>query len=907
MAKSDFINDCEVITITPMEVECVVINPSSSFLSDGSASISITGGTPPYNITWGNGGLGLAIYGLSVGEYPAVITDFYGDFTANTVCVLTAETPTREIISVYERCRGVGCFETDISFGEQTDPDVIVSNWVRFSNFAGVNYPGAGQSGLQINGTIITNDPNMYFYTGATNLNYLGTYGTTMQEGEDVAPVTAEESNEGKFYYNTYLNKFIVSFDVGGGAIYRWTTWNPTIDTGLAYGNPTATRFLTTSSNWSTSSLTNDNLTVSGVSNTVVTAIDKITDAGGVTKMIECSQNSGLMNGFYSTCGYNEYNHEVTLGSTAPDNDTIGLVLAAFKDEGGVYGPSGQTQTLYFMLNSQNNFARISFNQNNNTQSFTDGSGNFSTIVWESTSPFGTGNYDDKGQIRFKVIKTNTTISIYNTGRMGSGSGQIPIGSTNPYTLLVSIDLTDDSTWTDKPSYAVGDELERFTGGTQFGYLTASQKQTQFYDIVFSGSQQSNADTLYGLNVVNPGANNVSTFNEVPGCWEYIEDIIGYVGPSYSLSLDTGYSNCTQCQPPLEEFCITYQVVGRSQPRVQLNMVGNGYDNLGNPQWIADNTFNVCEVLYNPQNELWYLTCPINFTAGGTSGAGQLFSTDLLSSNPPIMEWFPLGVTLQTLIVSSGTCEESIAFLLDTSVSQPSCICDGQITLNPSGGQPPYEYSINNGVTYDNSNIYTELCPGIYSVSVKDSLGNIINDSITLNPLLPQTSYSVNLSTTTQVIVQSPDIYHRLFQTTLSVTPPLPVGVTIDADIVHTGIWANSRKPGYSDLVRTVDLTKNGTSISPFSGIMGSFLPASPQCGGINHTIQYITTTNTWSNVVIGNADNIIITTDSKLTFDIPANNGCDFGTDSNSFEISNLRINGCECCTVVNNNFIEP
>ena len=463
MGKSDFINDCEVITITPMEVECVVINPSSPFLSDGSASISITGGTPPYNITWGNGGLGLAIYGLSVGEYPAVITDFYGDFTANTVCVLTAETTT--------------------------------------------------------------------------------------------------------------------------------------------------------------------------------------------------------------------------------------------------------------------------------------------------------------------TTSTTTTTTL----------------------------------------------------------------------------------------------------------------------------------------PPLEEFCITYQVQGRSQPRVQINMVGNGYDNLGNPQWISDNTLEVCEVLYNPGISQWYLTCPINYTSYGTSFSGQLFSTDSLSSNPPIMEWFPLGVNLQTLIVSSGTCEESIAFLLDTSVSQPSCVCDGQITLNPSGGQPPYEYSINDGLTYENSNVYTNLCPGIYSVSVKDSLDNTINDSVTINELLPQTSYLVNLSTTIETITNTPSELRRLIETKLSVTPPLPVGVTIEAGIIHTGIWANSIKPGYSNLVRTVDLTKNGTSIIPLSGISASFLPGSAQCTQGPTTIQYQTTTNTWSNVVIGNGDIIIINTDSKLTYPIPSSNACEFGTDSNSFEISNLRINGCDCCTVVNNNFIEP
>ena len=187
------------------------------------------------------------------------------------------------------------------------------------------------------------------------------------------------------------------------------------------------------------------------------------------------------------------------------------------------------------------------FNQNNNTQSFTDGAGNFSTLVWQSTSPYGSGDYDDKGQIRFKVVKTGTTMSIYNTSKMGTGSGQLPIGSTNPYTLLVSIDLADDNTWTDKPSYAVGTELLRFTGGTQFGYLTASQQQTQFYDIVFSGSQQTNNDSLYAVGLTTPGANNVSTFNEVGGCWDYVGEVTGYTGPTYSLTIDNGYVNCTQC------------------------------------------------------------------------------------------------------------------------------------------------------------------------------------------------------------------------------------------------------------------------------------------------------------------------------------------------------------------------
>ena len=87
-------NECDVITIFPMTVECEVINPSTVGGRDGRASISITGGTPPYTITWSDGSISPAIMDLESGSYPATIVDSYGDFTANTVCVLSGPTPT---------------------------------------------------------------------------------------------------------------------------------------------------------------------------------------------------------------------------------------------------------------------------------------------------------------------------------------------------------------------------------------------------------------------------------------------------------------------------------------------------------------------------------------------------------------------------------------------------------------------------------------------------------------------------------------------------------------------------------------------------------------------------------------------------------------------------------------------
>ena len=492
-------------------------------------------------------------------------------------CTTPDPTPTPEIFSVYERCGGVACVENDITYGEQTNPNDIVNNWTRFSYFARNVFPGTNvETGLQPDGTIITNDNNYWFYTGGTINNssrYLGVHNLPMTEGENVGPTSpplygaigvggAAGADDGRFYFNSYINKFVVWYNVGQPG-WAWTTFNPTVNEGQALGNPTGSQILTTNTNWNVVPLTTNKYTVEGSSNTVVDAITKITNAGGTPNMIQCSQNSGLINGFYSTCGFSDYTHEVTIGSTANDNDYIGLVLSTIKDDEGIYGPSGSTQSLLLTFNSTQNpgnetsKVNITYNQSNDTLAFTDGLGNFSTDVWETlNSPFSnTGNsgenYDRKGDVRVKVIKTGTTITVYTTEMMGNqcsfGNICVPVGNSNPYTLLVSLDLNDINTWTDAPSYATGNELIKFADQGKIGYHTASQPQTQFYDIVFSGSQLTNTDTLYGLNVVNPGVNNVSTFNEVPGCWKYIEDITGYVGPSYSLSLDTGYPNCTQC------------------------------------------------------------------------------------------------------------------------------------------------------------------------------------------------------------------------------------------------------------------------------------------------------------------------------------------------------------------------
>lgn len=94
LVGSGITNECGVITIFPLGVECVPTNPSTTTSFDGNINLIITGGTAPYRIVWSNGNTIQNLYGLGAGEYTATVVDYYGDFTAITTCNLIQPTTT---------------------------------------------------------------------------------------------------------------------------------------------------------------------------------------------------------------------------------------------------------------------------------------------------------------------------------------------------------------------------------------------------------------------------------------------------------------------------------------------------------------------------------------------------------------------------------------------------------------------------------------------------------------------------------------------------------------------------------------------------------------------------------------------------------------------------------------------
>ncbi|WP_298503899.1 T9SS type A sorting domain-containing protein [uncultured Maribacter sp.] len=56
-----------------------------------------------------------------------------------------------------------------------------------------------------------------------------------------------------------------------------------------------------------------------------------------------------------------------------------------------------------------------------------------------------------------------------------------------------------------------------------------------------------------------------------------------------------------------------------------------------------------------------------------------------------------------------------------------SCLDTGVITANASGGMPPYMYSINGGMTYVNTNVFSNLGIGNYTVNIRDASNIVIS------------------------------------------------------------------------------------------------------------------------------------------------------------------------------------
>ncbi len=86
----------------------------------------------------------------------------------------------------------------------------------------------------------------------------------------------------------------------------------------------------------------------------------------------------------------------------------------------------------------------------------------------------------------------------------------------------------------------------------------------------------------------------------------------------------------------------------------------------------------------------------------------------------------------------------------NVTIVQPTCNSNnGSITINASNGSTPYSYSIDNGLTFQTSNLFDNLTANDYNVIVQDDNGCMsTNQVITLSPSSAPTINNININHT---------------------------------------------------------------------------------------------------------------------------------------------------------------
>ena len=329
-------------------------------------------------------------------------------------------------------------------------------------------------------------------------------------------------------------------------------------------------------------------------------------------------------------------------------------------------------------------------------------------------------------------------------------------------------------------------------------------------------------------------------------------------------------------------FCLNSSI-----DNLQIHFNPYGVDSNGYNQWVSDDyTYFI----------IWDLTSNKWKVIGGN--LSYYMYSSLSSSVPPLNSWYILGAN-GTVVVNEGVCNPLGVNSLTFSVNQPICSCDGNLMISASGGYPPYQFSIDNGITYYNSPMFSQLCSGIYSVKVVDTSGNTNSNNVTLNEPAPPTIYNVKLSTTSTNPVNNNTTLTNQYTTTVSVTPELPSGTTLSFNISHNNKFYYSPSGITASIVTNTTLSKNNVYIPLTTSGTTTTDANFNTIQGCQSFVKYLDFyTETWNSLTFTNSDSIVINTVTTIT-----NNGpltpCTYTLSEDLYNIFNATISGCGCCKV--------
>jgi hypothetical protein len=320
---------------------------------------------------------------------------------------------------------------------------------------------------------------------------------------------------------------------------------------------------------------------------------------------------------------------------------------------------------------------------------------------------------------------------------------------------------------------------------------------------------------------------------------------------------------------------------------------------------------------YNGYNIVWtgvrWEIVGSDMTTPFVAANGGIFASNSTSSTP-LNGWASVGGNYEfKVIMTQGNCPTVIPLQTKVTFENSTCNgvkgCDGTITISAFYGQPPYIYSINNGLSWQSNGLFFGLCPSTYTIITKDSLNNTVNNTVTLGFNQPPTTYqlSVNLLANQTQVVTGPNLNSTTTYLNVTSNPPIPAGVTVQFNLNFTSV-KTTNGPGTGNLNDTILVYQNGNLIGPsVQQSPQTVINSRPNCSPENQEVT--TETETYS-CTLTNTSTITITTQSALaiTNGQIATNSCATNLNQTIFAgISSQIIQGCSCCAVVADTNLLP
>jgi SprB repeat len=308
----------------------------------------------------------------------------------------------------------------------------------------------------------------------------------------------------------------------------------------------------------------------------------------------------------------------------------------------------------------------------------------------------------------------------------------------------------------------------------------------------------------------------------------------------------------------------------------------------GKPQWTSGSMI----LGWSITNLRWEIQ-------GWTNTIGLPVSTD--PSNIPTSSWSIAGGngTQPSISMTQGTCPTYLPLSTNVVGTNTSCSgtlnCNGSISVTTMGGVPPYIYSINNGNSFQSSNVFNGLCQNTYTVITKDSLNNTQIQVVIIGFDSAPTTYSI---TTVVDRIEVIDVSTQIAYWYVDVYPPITNESIVSFDL-NVSISKNYNQPGSGLIIDTITVVQNEILQYPSSTSSVTTTSNRPYCSPyetVNVSNTKVYPLQFSKNIVVsGTSTSILQITDGQV-----APNGCVTKLDQTILtSVSTSVIDGCTCCII--------